>query len=129
MKLTYEQKLERIAELSSDLASLKPIRDELEGLKFEVMEEMIEAKSKRSEVVDGYYVIRAERKSMSITSPRKVVNWIKKQDKLKLEEFLRLDTDKVKLLADEIFKEDGEFLPGVEATSTEYLSIRKEEVK
>lgn len=126
--MNFDAKLQRLAELTEAINATKPLKEELDGLKFEIMEEMITRKSKRTEVIDGfsYYVVRAERKSVSIASPRKIVNWIKKQDNLKLEEFLKLDTDKVKLLADKVLKEDGEFLPGVESTNTEYISVRKE---
>jgi hypothetical protein len=53
----------RIAELKAQLvpleAQMKPLADELEQTKFQLMTAMQQTRSKRTEAIDGYFVVRA----------------------------------------------------------------------
>ena len=118
----------RIAELKRQLspleAQMKPILDELEQSKFQLMTAMQEGRSRRTDAVGGYFVIRAERKSLNVTDELEVRNWLG-DNGFDINEFYKLDTARVKATAESALKETGELVPGTEVTSTEYLTIKE----
>lgn len=117
----------KIAELKTQLAPLeaqmKPLIDELEVTKIALIQAMQQSKSKRTEAVDGYYVVRAERKSLSITDDSAVTEWLQ-DNGFELGEYFKLDTTRVKAAAESALKETGELVPGIEVNSTEYLTVK-----
>ncbi|MDQ0672967.1 phage host-nuclease inhibitor protein Gam [Pseudarthrobacter siccitolerans] len=117
----------RIAELKAQLAPLeiqmKPLVEELEITKLALMQAMQQSKSKRTEAVDGYYVIRAERRTVSIADEPAVTEWLQ-ENEFDLSEYFKLDSARVKAAAESALKETGELIPGVAVSSTEYLTIK-----
>lgn len=117
----------KIAALKAQLAPLeaqvKPLAEELEQTKFELMQAMQQSKSKRTEAVDGYYVIRAERKTVTIADEPAVTEWLE-QNNFDLSEYFKLDSVRVKAAAESAFKETGELVPGIQVNRTEYLTIK-----
>lgn len=117
----------KIAELKTQLAPLeaqvKPLVEELEIAKLALIQVMQQSKSKRTEAVDGYYVVRSERKTVSIADEPAVTEWLE-QNNFDLSEYFKLDTVRVKAAAESALKETGELVPGVEVSSIEYLTIK-----
>lgn len=122
----------RIAAIKKELApmeaKMKPLVDELEGLKLAVMSQMQAQRSKRTESMGGYYVVRAERKGVQITDEGEVMKWLV-ENGLALDDYLKLDPTRVKGAVESAMKETGEIVPGVEVTTTEYVSIKTESDK
>lgn len=121
----------RIAEIKQTLAPLeaqvKPLLDELDEAKFELMSVMLQSKSKRTEAVNGYYVVRAERKTYTVEDKEAVSGWLVANG-FDLDEYTKLDATRIKAVAESAVKETGELIPGVHVDAIEYLSV-KEEVK
>lgn len=117
----------KIAELKSQLAPLeaqmKPLIEELEITKIALIQTMQQSKSKRTEAVDGYYVVRAERKTLNITDDSAVTEWLQ-DNGFDLGEYFKLDSARVKAAAESAMKENGEIIPGIEVNSTEYLTVK-----
>lgn len=117
----------KIAELKTQLAPLeaqmKPLIEELEVTKIALIQAMQQSKSKRTEAVDGYYVVRAERKTVNITDEPAVTEWLQ-ENEFDLSEYFKMDTVRVKAAAESALKETGELIPGVEVSSTEYLTVK-----
>jgi hypothetical protein len=128
MQDTITPLVTRIAELKSQLgplqAQMKPLVTELEQTKLELIEAMREGRSKRTESINGYYAIRAERKNINITDESAVSDWLAEND-FDLSEYYKLDTVRVKSAAESALKETGELVPGIEVSSTEYLTIKE----
>lgn len=124
----FEGSIARIAEIKRELAPLeaqmKPLLDELEAVKFAIMAHMQATRSKRTEAVNGFYVVRAERKNVNIADEELVTSWLLDQG-FDLSEYTKLDTTRVKSAAESAMKENGEIVPGVEVSSTEYLTIKE----
>lgn len=117
----------RISELKSQIAPLeaqmKPLAEELEQTKFELMTAMQQVRSKRTETVNGYYVIRAERKIVNIADQAAVEDWLTGNG-FDINDYKKLDTTRVKAAAESAMKENGEIVPGIDVISTEYLTIK-----
>lgn len=117
----------RIAEIKAKLApmeaEMKPLATELEQAKLDLMTAMQQGKSKRTETVNGYYVIRAERKTVAIADQGAVEGWLVDNGH-DLDQYKKLDTTRVKAAAESAMKENGEIVPGIEVNSTEYLTIK-----
>jgi hypothetical protein len=92
------------------------------------MADMQKVGSKRTEAHSGYYAIRAIRANVSVTDPNTVAKWLLDND-FPLDEYQKLDETRVKALADSKLKEDGEIIPGLETTETEYITLKKETKK
>ena len=119
--------VQKVAQLKQELAPLeariKPISEALDIAKADLLLEMKQAKSKRTDTIDGYYVIRAERKSVVIADAGAVEDWLKDQG-LNLDEYYKLDEKRVKATAESAMKEDGEIVPGIAVNTSEYLTIK-----
>ena len=119
--------LEHIGQIKGHLdgykAITKPLEDELEMLKLQVMEHMHETRSKRTEAANGYYVVRAERQSLTVTDPAAVEGWLT-ENGFDLEEYKKLDAARVTATAKSALEQNGELVPGIGASSTEYLTIK-----
>ncbi len=120
--------LSRMAAIRQTLAPLeaqiKPLTDELDTLKSQLMLAMQSAKSKRTEAVHGLYAVRSERKTMTIIDPAAVDDWLTAQD-FDLGEYYKLDDKRVKAAAESAMKENGEIVPGIQVTSNEYLMLKE----
>ena len=118
----------KIAESKAKLdpleGAIKPLKDELDQVKFELMLAMQHSKSKRTEAIDGYYVVRAERKTVTIVDESSVTNWLQ-ENNFDLADYLELNTTRVKATATSAMKENGEVIPVIEFNSTEYLTVRE----
>jgi hypothetical protein len=128
MQDTITPLVTRIAELKTQLspleAQMKPLITELEQTKLELIEAMREGRSKRTESIGGYYAIRAERKNINITDELVVRNWLG-DNGFNINDYYKLDTARVKSTAESALKENGEIVPGIEVSSTEYLTIKE----
>ncbi len=127
MQDTITPLVSRIADLKAKLAPLeaemKPLNDEMEITKIALIQAMQQSKSKRTEAVDGYYVIRAERKTLTIADESSVTEWLE-DNQFELSEYYKLDTTRVKAAAESAMKENGEIIPGIEVSITEYLTVK-----
>ncbi|BCW78303.1 hypothetical protein [Arthrobacter sp. NicSoilC5] len=107
MQDTITPLVSKVAELKAQLAPLeaqmKPLVEELEITKIALMQAMQQSKSKRTEAVDGYYVVRAERKSFNITDPSAVDEWLG-DNGFDLGEYYKLDSARVKAAAESASK-------------------------
>jgi hypothetical protein len=132
---SIESKLERLAELRKQEAALKPIKAEIDERKFEIIAEIDElkfeividmqrTKSKRTEPVAGIYAIRASRTTVHVMNAELVSDWLE-NNMFDTSEYYKLDETRIKALADEKLKETGEIVPGLEATETEYITIKE----
>lgn len=124
-----EDNLTKLSELKAqydDLAEqLRPIEAEINGLKLVILAQMHDQKSKRTEAINGVYAIRAERKNVVITDEKAVTQFLT-DNGFALDEYLRLDAARIKALADSTLKETGELVPGLQTSTTEYLTIKTE---
>jgi hypothetical protein len=129
MNKDLQKNLEAIAAIKDRLLVLeteaKPLEAHLNELKFNTMVLMQKTHSKRSEAIGGWYVIRSERKSIVIADQEAIMDYIEKND-FAIDEYLTLDKDRVKAMADSALKETGELVPGVEVVVNEYLTLKKE---
>jgi len=121
-----EQKLERLAEIRSELALLDPLKAELDELKYEIMIDMQANQSKRTEPVAGIFAVRATRTSVRIDDVEMVSDWLE-ANLFDVSEYYKLDEARVKALAEERLKPEngGEIVPGLTAVESEYLTIKE----
>lgn len=126
-----EQKLKRIAEIQRALKPIeeqvKPMKDELDRLKFEVMQEMRDVKSKRTENVSGIYAIRVEKKTLKVENDELVFDWMLEND-IDTTGYMKmtLDTKKIGDLAKKTLNDTGEVVPGIVESVTEYITLKEE---
>lgn len=63
------------------------------------------------------------RKTFSITDEPAVTEWLE-DDHFEMGEHFKLDTTRVKAATVSAMKVNGEIIPGIEANSTEYLTVK-----
>src|ERR1039458_2484528 len=104
---SIESKLERLAELRKQEAALKPLKAEIDELKFEIVIDMQRTKSKRTEPVAGIYAVRASRTTVHVMNAELVSDWLE-NNMFDTSEYYKLDETRIKALADEKLKETGD---------------------
>lgn len=123
------ESLKQIAWLKAKLAPLEeelaPLKEELDEERFHLLTLMKEAKSKRTEAVDGYYAVRTERKSYVVNDASAIQQWLSDQGLLP-DEYLKLDMDLVKTAAKEAMKENGELIKGLDLLITESITVKEQ---
>jgi hypothetical protein len=123
--MTLQDKLAKAAILKAKIDKLAPLKVELDELKFDILTEMSQTHSKRTEAYSGVYAVRATRTNVSVTSPQEVESWLTANDFM-LDDYVRLDEQRVKALADERLHETGEIIPGLTVEETEHITLKKE---
>lgn len=104
---------------------VKTKKQELEASKSLLMGYMRATGSKRTEGVDGYFVVRQTKSTPYVNNPDEVQVWLL-ENNFNLEEYQKLDDKRVLMTAEAMLKETGEVMPGIEVEETEYLSIRED---
>lgn len=124
----YTDGLARLSKLVKQAAFLQkeldPINNEMELLKFALMSHMKLIHSDRSTPVDGYYLIRKKTPHITITSDAALEDWLTNEG-YKVDEYKKFDTKLVKGLAERRLDVDGEKLPGLDISVTEYAQVLK----
>ncbi len=119
--------LETVSTLKADQASLeaslKPVQAALDVAKTELMDYMVSTGSKRTEAVNGIFVVRAERITQKVADPKTVEAWLESEG-FDMEEYMKLDETRVKAIAESALKNEGVYIPGFVTESNEYLTIR-----
>src|SRR3990167_2038571 len=111
--MELEQDLRRLAALRKKLEPYKEIKDEYEALKLDVLMQMQAMHSKRTEAFGGIYAVRSERTDVRVLDPIATESWLV-DNGFALEEYKRLDIDRVKPLAKQRLLETGEIVDGVQ---------------
>jgi hypothetical protein len=123
-----QEKLEQISVLQKQLEPIesqaKPLKEKIDKLKFELLQEMQLVKSKRTEDVNGYYAIRAERKTFKIIDKSELALWMLEND-INPSDYSDFDSKLVSGLAKGHLELSGEILPGTGETATEYLTLKQ----
>lgn len=121
--------IDKVAYYRSQLDAIdrqaNPLKERLEQAKLDLIKHMQATGSKRTEAYKGYFAVRAERTTTSITDAQSLLDYIEEQG-FDTSEYLKIDDARAKALAESTLKETGEIVPGVVFDSTEYLSIKKE---
>lgn len=120
---TLEKRLARVAEIRQELKHYDALKFEFDGLKYEIMVDMMATKSKRTEAVDGFYAIRVARKDVQVTNRQDLENWI--EENYKIEDYKKLDMMMVNPLVKTAFTENGEIVPGTTIQEVESVTIRE----
>lgn len=127
-KMTKEDPLQthlaQLAVLKAELDRLAEVKQQYDLLKLKILEEMREAKSRRTEAYAGVYAVRAERQDVRVVEPEKVEAWLV-ANRFKLDEYKRLDLTRVTPLVRVALKETGEIVPGTTLERTEYVTLRE----
>lgn len=106
-------------------AKLAPLKESLDEAKFELMLVMQETKSKRTESVNGYFAVRAERSTFRIEDEQAVKEWLL-NNRFDMEDYMAIDKKRVEATAEATRKETGEIVPGVGMEVNEYITLKKD---
>lgn len=128
-KLTMVSHLKRRLEPLE--AQIKPLKDELEQLKLEVYAHMTQTKSKRTEPVDGYFIVRKVGRAKVEVDTEAAENWLTANlptvDHYELYLEPALDPAKLVKLRDQHLLATGEVLDFIrQTTGPDILAISRE---
>ncbi len=120
--------LKRIKQLDNQIkeydAVTKPLKEELAIQKLQVLEYMQSIRSKRTDNIDGLTATRAERKGFEIKDERAVIQWLRTNG-FNPDDYAHLDKNMVRTTAEAALEMNGELIPGVAETTTEYITIKE----
>lgn len=121
---TIEQMLGRIAELKVEEAKLKPIRNEIDELRYHIQLAMQATKTKSTEAVNGYMAVRKITKSLQINDEIALGEYLENDpDIFDAMAYYKIDPAGIKKLAEDRLRDFGELLPGTEMVETETVAI------
>lgn len=130
----FNNKLAKIARLKKMLDDYevlsKPVKDELGQLKIEVAAHMVASSSRRTDPVDGFYLVRKDgQEKKELVDRGAAIAWILEND-YNLADFTSLDESKVIERAENYFQDTGEVLEFVRVTkSPDTIAITREKIK
>lgn len=124
LELTTEYR-DAKAKLDAISESAKPVKAEMEKLKSDI-EMSLRAMGMRSAKFDGVATLSITSKSdLAVTNQVDAMNWLKEHPEVEPDLYVGLNTTAYKTLAKEALKKTGEYLPGTDLHTTEYLTIRE----
>jgi hypothetical protein len=124
-KFDLEADLARAAELRAEIDKLKPLKDEMEHVRFRIQTAMAQNHSKRTDPVHGLFAVRSEKKTLVIRDEDEVIAWLSAND-FDPTDYLKLDNSMVTKIAEGVLKQDGELIPGTDMQYTEYITLKTE---
>lgn len=123
-----EQVLQQLAQATKEYAPIearqKQMKALIDELRFEALGLMTEAKSRRTDALDGYYLVRTDRVTPVIEDEGRVIQWLV-DNHFDPGEYRQLNAVRVKALAEAQLKETGEILPGVGSQLTSFVSVKE----
>lgn len=124
----FNTALKHISQIQAHLVGyekiMKPLEAELADLKVQVIDHMQKTSNKRTEAVNGYYVVRAERKNINVVDELAITDWLQANN-FDINSYYSIDKPMIRTTAEQALKVNGEVIPGIEYTSTEYLTIKE----
>lgn len=105
-------------------AKQKQMKALIDELRFEAVGLMRDAKTKRTDAVDGYYLVRVDKVTPVIEDEGKVLQWLA-DNHFDPDEYQQLNAPRVKALAESQLKETGEIMPGLTTQETSYVSVKE----
>lgn len=119
---TIEDMLGRIAELKVEEAKLKPIKAEIDELRYSIQLAMRATKTKSTEAVNGFMAVRKITRSLQIDNEGALAEWLE-ENTMDSQAYYKIDVAGIKTLAEERLRDFGELLPGVSQVETETVAI------
>jgi phage host-nuclease inhibitor protein Gam len=119
-----EEDIARLGQLKREIDRLSGLRKEYDELRQDVLFQMMSLKSLKSEPVNGYQALRIQRKSVSVSDPSLVEDWLTVNG-YDLDEYRRLDLDRVKALSEQVEKQYKTPIQGVTTNVVEYVQIKE----
>lgn len=130
----FSKTLEQIALLKSEEMKLSQLiepyaaqrlllKGRLTALKEQALSQMTTLKTKRTEAVDGFYLVKVATPGYEVSDRKALLTWLTTNG-IDLDSIMIFDLKALKALADTSLEAEGEVVPGITPVVTETVQVR-----